>query len=121
MALDSNTLPEVYKLHYLDTYVSERGYRLSDIMDVYVVDDVIVVETETSGGKNESCGALLTLCSPREKRIERYLNYNYYHSNNSYKNKLKTYFLQSNHEICHINKFPCIERKHIVHCQCYSE
>ena len=54
-------------------------------------------------------------CQPSElKDVE-------YHSINSNKKKLKTYFLQLKYEVDHFNKFRCIECMHIVHCQCYSQ
>ena len=44
------------------------------------------------------------------------------HSTNPYKTeRLKTYFLQLNHEVDHIDKFRCNECKHIKHYQCYSQ
>jgi hypothetical protein len=43
------------------------------------------------------------------------------HSIYSYKKKLKTYFIQLNYEVDHVNMFRCIDCKHITHCQCYSQ
>ena len=76
---------------------------------------VPLVKTEQAKSKISYSGASLFNSLPSElKDIENY-------SLNSYKNKLKTYFLQLNHEVDHINKFNCSACKHaIVHCQCYS-
>ena len=75
---------------------------------------VPLVRTEQAKSKISYSGASLFNSLPSElKDVEN-------HSINSYKKKLKTYFLQLNHEVDHINKFRCIECKHIVHCQCYS-
>ena len=79
------------------------------------ISEVPLVRTEQAKSKISYSGASLFNSLPSElKDIEN-------HSINSYKKKLKTYFLQLNHEVDHINKFCCIECKHIVHCQCCSQ
>ena len=73
------------------------------------------VKTTQAKSKISFSGASLFNSLPSElKDIEN-------HSIYSYKKKLKTYFIQLNYEVDHINKFRCIDCKHITHCQCYSQ
>ena len=76
---------------------------------------VPLVKTEQAKSKISFSAASLFNSLPAElKMIENY-------SLSSYKSKLKTYFLQVNYEVDHINKFSCIVCKHLIRCQCYSE
>ena len=73
------------------------------------------VKTTQAKSKISFSGASLFNSLPSElKDIEN-------HSIYSYKKKLKTYFIQLNYEVDHVNKFRCIDCKHITHCQCYSQ
>ena len=73
------------------------------------------VKTTQAKSKISFSGASLFNSLPSElKDIEN-------HSIYSYKKKLKTYFIQLNYEVDHVNKFRCIDCKYITHCQCYSQ
>ena len=68
------------------------------------------VKTEQAKSNISYSGASLFNSLPSELRdIEN-------HSSNSYKKKLKTFFLEMNHEVKHINRFSSIACRHIAQC-----
>ncbi len=105
-----NILKRLHKLFVFvrDSHPISTRSSISDLR-------VPLVRTEQAKSKISYCGASLFNSLPSElKDIEN-------HSINSCKKKLKTYFSQLNYEVDHINKFRCIDCKHIAHCQCYSQ
>ncbi len=109
--LKTSWQPDLRKLFVFvrDSHPISTRSSISDLKVPYV-------RTEHAKCKISYGGASLFNSLPSElKDIEN-------HSINSYKKKLKTYFPQLNYELVdHISKFRCIERKHIAHCQCYSQ
>ena len=102
--------PDLRKL-FVFVYESHSIHTRSSIANLKVPS----VKTEQAKSKISYSGASLFNSLPSElKDIEK-------NSYTSYKKKLKTYFLQMNYEVDHVNTFCCIACKHITHCQCYSQ
>ena len=102
---------------YTGMQVSKRILLCSLVPTRSSITDLKVPSVKTTQAKSKISfsGASLFNSLPSElKDIEN-------HSIYSYKKKLKTYFIQLNYEVDHVNKFRCIDCKHITHCQCYSQ
>ena len=82
----------------------------SSITDIRVAN----VKTEKSKCKITYSGAALFNSLPTY--LKEIINYSY----NTYKLKLKNFFLQLNDEVDHLEDFSCVSCRHVVICKCNS-